>query len=411
MTSVQGSGGGSGSMRWLVVSFAGLGATASTVPSSIPALAEEFGTATAALTPAVPALFAGVLAGVLLTPALGRRLAPSSLVRAGAVVQALALLLVAASPTPVLFVAGAAAAGLGFGLVEAAGTASARLGAGADAPRLLVRLTLAVAVLGTLTPLAVLAASSAGAVRLVPVVVAVLQVVVALQRRAGSAAAAVAADAPAQRSSASGHSGSSRSPGRGVLLPLALTGTAIACYVGVETILSGWSAAIVSVELGADAAVAALGTSAFWLLISVGRLVGVVAGRRLPVEGLGIAATAGVALAVGAAALVSEVSAPWAVALLAVAVFFAGPCYALLLGLGLDLVSSARSVGVASALVAVGAAGGVVVPSIAAVLAGSTGEVPVVPAAGAALLMVLALVGSRMLARRRSVVVTPGVPA
>ncbi|NYD69931.1 hypothetical protein [Herbiconiux flava] len=396
------------SMRWLVLSFAGLGATAATVPSMIPAVAEGFGVDTTALSPAVPALFAGVLLGVLLTPIAGRLLAPSTLVRAGAIVQATALLLVAVAPTPAAFVAGAGAAGLGFGLVEAAGTASARLGAGAATPRLLVRLTLAVAALGTLTPIAVLATSSAGAVRAVPVVVALLQLLAALQHRPRRSPGA--ADVVAGGSGGAAPAGA-RVETRGAALPaLGLASTAIACYVGVETILSGWSATIVAVELGADPAVAALGTSAFWLLISLGRLAGVLAGRRLPAEGLGIGAAVAVALAVAGAAVVTSVSGPAGVALLAVAVFFAGPCYAIMLGLGLDAVSSARSVTVASVLVAVGAVGGVVVPSIAAVLDGETGSVPVAPAAGAAALMLAALVGSRMLVRR-SVSLSSEAPA
>ncbi|MGD8167884.1 hypothetical protein ACEXOS_011740 [Herbiconiux sp. P16] len=371
------------SQRWLLISFAGLGATAATIPAAIPAMAEALGAPVVALTPAVPALFLGVLGGVLAAPLGSLRFSPGTSVRAGSVLQAAGLVLAATAGSPAGFVAGAAVAGLGFGLVEVSGSASTHSVHPSAAPRLLLRLTLVVAIVATLTPVLVLGASALGVVRVVALLAAVLQLVAAAWPRPV---------APPRRSGpARPHPVTGAAPDRRLLVRLGVLALAIFCYVGVETVLSGWSAAAISVEFGTGAGVAALGTSAFWLLISLGRFSGAAADRRVAPAVVVIVAIAGLAVSVGAAALIRDADAVASVALSGVAVFFAGPCYALLLGTGLGMLPAARAVPLTSTLVALGAAGGAAVPLLATAFAGGTGRPPLVAAAVAAAVLLAAV--------------------
>ncbi|WP_440709406.1 MFS transporter [Herbiconiux sp. YIM B11900] len=378
-----------GARRGVLLAFAGLGVTAATVPAILPSMALEFSVSIAEVAPAIPAVFFGVLAGVLGAPLLRMRFALPRIILVGALLQALGLAGVAASPSPLWFIVAAGLSGFGFGLVEVAGTASAKVLAAETAPGLLVRLTLAVALVATVTPVVVLVSSSFGAVRLVAAVAAVLQVVVALVIRR-----CVVEDARG------GLDESAAFGGRALPLRTALMAVAVFCYVGVETILSGWSAATVSVELGTSAAVAALGTSAFWLLISLGRFAGALADRRWTPRPVTLVATAGLAAALIAATLTSGTAPTAAIVLLAAGVFFAGPCYALLLGLGLAGLSAARSVPVASGLVALGAAGGAAIPLAATLAPGSASLSPFAPAMIAAMMLVAAVTAGTLLQKR-----------
>ncbi|MGD8193056.1 MFS transporter [Herbiconiux sp. P18] len=380
-----------GARRGVLLAFAGLGATAATVPAVLPSMAQEFSVSIAEVAPAIPAVFFGVLAGVLGAPLLRMRFALSRIILVGALVQAVGLLGVATSPSPLWFIAAAGLSGFGFGVVEVAGTASAKVLAAEGAPGLLVRLTLAVALVATVTPVVVLVSSSFGAVRLVAAVAAVLQLVVTLViSRCVVEEARAGIDEPSVARS------------RALPLRTAVVAVAVFCYVGVETILSGCSAATVSVELGTSAAVAALGTSAFWLLISLGRFAGTLADRHWRPRPVTLVATAGLAAALIAAALTSSTAPTVAIVLLAAGVFFAGPCYALLLGLGLAGLSAARSVPVASGLVALGAAGGAAIPLAATLAPGSAGLSPFAPAAIAATVLVVAVAAGALLQKRSS---------
>ena len=105
-----------------MAAFAGLGVTASFVPAVLPAA----GRATAGdLDAAVPALFGGLLAGVLASGPLLRAVPAARVLQAGGALQALAVVVAACAADAAPFVAAAVLAGVGFGLVEAAGRGSA----------------------------------------------------------------------------------------------------------------------------------------------------------------------------------------------------------------------------------------------------------------------------------------------
>lgn len=147
-----------------------------------------------------------------------------------------------------------------------------------------------------------------------------------------------------------------------VLLPFAV---ALPLYVGVETVLSGWSAVIPERILAVDPGLAALGTSAFWTLMAIGRF-GAAGLRRLSVSPIVIlaGATSVAALLMAAAGMLVDSAPVGALVALAAVVVLLAPSYGLILGLALDRLDPARSAAVTGALVACGAVGGTFVPTL-----------------------------------------------
>ncbi|MBP3976618.1 sugar MFS transporter [Microbacterium sp. BLY] len=329
----------------LFAAFGGLGVTAAFVPAVLPSAERATG---ADLSAAVPVLFAGLLAGVLLSGPLLVRRPPRTTLVVGSLLQAVAVVGVALATDPGVFLASAAIAGLGFGLVEAAGSVAAKAAGTGSATGLLSALMGTVAVCAAVTPLVVALGAEVRPALSVLAAVPLTTVAVLI----GTPAGARATEAPARRDARS----------LLVLLPFAL---ALPLYVGVETVLSGWSAVIPERVLAIDPAVAALGTSAFWALMAVGRF-GAAALRRAAVPPLALLATAtgaAAVLLVLAGVLLGEQPVAALVILAGVVVLLA-PSYGLILGLALDRLDPARSAAVTGALVACGAVGGTFVPAL-----------------------------------------------
>ncbi|PRB61630.1 sugar MFS transporter [Microbacterium sp. MYb45] len=329
----------------LFTAFAGLGVTAAFVPAVLPRAERAIG---ADLSAAVPALFAGLLVGVLVSGPILIRRPPQTALILGSALQAAAIIAVAVASTPGVFIAAAIVAGFGFGLVEASGSVAAKSLAVGSATGLLSALLGTVAVCAAVTPLLVALGSDVrpalGILAVVPLVTIVML--------AGPTPAASLAEAPAHRDVR----------GLLVLLPFA---AALPLYVGVETVLSGWSAVIPERILDVDPALAALGTSAFWTLMAVGRF-GAAALRRASVSPIWILATAtsGAAVLMAAAGMLVGSEPVWALVALAAVVVLLAPSYGLILGLALDRLDPARSAAVTGALVACGAVGGTFVPTL-----------------------------------------------
>lgn len=329
----------------LFAAFAGLGVTAAFVPAILPSAERAIG---ADLSAAIPALFAGLLVGVLVSGPLLMRRPPQTALILGSALQAAAVIAVAAASTPGVFIAAAIVAGFGFGLVEASGSVAAKSLAVGSATGLLSALLGTVAVCAAVTPLLVALGSDArpalGLLAVVPLASVVML--------AGPTSAVSAPEAPAHRDVR----------GLLVLLPFAV---ALPLYVGVETVLSGWSAVIPERILEVDPALAALGTSAFWTLMAVGRF-GAAALRRASVSPIVILATAtsGAAVLMAAAGMLVGSAPVGALVALAAVVVLLAPSYGLILGLALDRLDPARSAAVTGALVACGAVGGTFVPTL-----------------------------------------------
>jgi len=332
-----------GGRSGLFVSFAALGVTAAFVPAVLPVAQRAIGED---LSSAVPVLFFGLLLGVLLVGPLRRMLRLRATVMAGSALQAVAIVAASLSTSPALFLAAAAVAGIGFGLVEAAGSIAAKHAATGSATGLLSALTGTVAVCAALTPLVVAMTSAAPSAACSLAAVPAAAIILVRDLEAPQAAPVISTRALG---------------GLWFVLPYAL---ALPLYVGVETVLSGWSATIPERALSLEPGVAALGTSAFWTLMALGRFGAAELRRR----GIGPQAilTAGITVAmiglICGGILVRE-QPVWALAATAVAITALAPSYGLILGLALDRLDAARGHAVTGVLVACGSLGGTLVPA------------------------------------------------
>lgn len=336
------------SLAGLYLAFAGLGATGAVVPAAIPSTAQSLGVPTVALLPAVPALFAGLLVGVVVAPWAAGRFGTGRTVAVAASLQALSLVGLAAAGATVVFVAASGVAGVGFGIAESGGTALTRL-LRRTTSRTLTGLTATTAAAAACTPLAMVVAAGPDATGLV-------LAAAALPHLLAAATLGRSNDRPLTPPAA-------RATSR---LPPATRWASVAlfCYVGAESLLSGWSAALAQTSYDLPSERAAVATSAFWVLLMIGRLAAVTV-TRANVSPRAVMAVCQIGAATGlAAGAVTAAALPRATVLYAtwmgVSVVLLGPCYAVLLGQGVDTVA-VSSAGVAAAkLVAAGALGGAV---------------------------------------------------
>lgn len=336
----------------LLAVYAGLGATASIFGASLPALASRLGSDVATLSLVTPAIFFGLLLGVGGSAVAMRRSHPEvTLVRASTF-QAVALVLVPWAPTPMFVMVLAVVAGAGFGTSEVAATVVA-----ARHPRAAARiagLTAVFAGAAVVTPLLVSAGLRlTGTLTIAFTVASTIHLIAAWSGRRVPGpipdAAPTIVDQSAQPS----------------LVPIALI---LAAYVGAEATLGTWSAALGQRLLGLSTASAAFITTGFWVSLLIGRVVGAWLLRRVaPDRMLHGTLLIGATTAAGAAALFNW-SGVATLVLLAATAASMGPIYALTLSV-VAAPSSPSPVKQTSILIALGAVGGVVVPTVAAPLA------------------------------------------
>jgi hypothetical protein len=374
-----------------------MGVTSAAFPASLPATAARLGESPARLLPGISVLFGGLLVGVLVVSAARPRTAPR-LLGAGAVLQAAALLGLAAAPDTAGFYLACAVAGVGFGLAEASGSALARRLAAERTTAALAGLNGAAAVSAAACPVIVAAAApgslplALGLLLLVPLASGCLAVWAWRVPRiepARPGATAVPGIESGRRPAKAGTGGIGRA-----LAGVLPGGALLFLFVGTETVFSGWSSVLPLEVLRLSPRTAALGTSAFWALMAAGRYLaaallrrGVPAGRYLV---LGLAAAAGelaIAAWIGSSAPGVEL------ALAALATASLAPGYALILGQALGRVDDDAVQQVTGILVAAGAAGGSLIPL--AVALGVGAAVPALLLAQAGLLLACAALAGR----------------
>ncbi|WP_308467894.1 MFS transporter [Rathayibacter soli] len=341
----------------LVVAFFAMGVVGATIPATIPGSALRMHTDSDQLLQAISALFLGLFVGVVVV-AVTRRHERRFLIT-GLLLLFVGLAFLAASVTPMMFFVACALNGLGYGLVETSATALTRSLAARSTSRHLAVLNGSSAVAAALSPLFI--AAFPPLFQTIPVV---LLCTVPLT---GVVIAWVGVPCPKATLSSTA-TGRRRMP----IATLVVLGFAVFVFVGAETVLSGWSSVLPQTVLGSPVESAALGTSAFWVLAAAGRFIcagllrrGVSPERYLVLVLLGAAAFAVSAAIVG--------HGPVAAILVGAAIVSIAPVYALLLGRALTRIDSGNSVPlVTGALVAAGAAGGVVISFFVALGAGST---------------------------------------
>lgn len=337
----------------LVLAFAGLGGTAGAIPALLPDLGTRLGSNMAMV---VPLLFAGLCVGVLLSAPMLGRLRVSTVLIAGAALQAGSVLWLAQATTVDSVLVVAVCAGVGFGLAEAAGSVAAKRWTDGSVTRTLAMLTATVAAVAALGPIAV--AFLPAGTWLVPVLVATIHLLAGgVLFRAAGRVSATERDLGDEVTAEPGSERWTPSAKRVAIV----AGMALALYVGVEAMFSGWSALIPAAILDIPAPSAALGTSAFWLCMAGGRAVAALLLRR------GVRADAMLVLCFLVATLAFAFAtflAPSPVVLLAagLAVLAMAPVYSLVLGEALDRLSPRVASRATGALVACGAFGGAIIP-------------------------------------------------
>jgi hypothetical protein len=352
----------------LFTAFAGMGGTASVIPAIIPLAAHNSNSPVAEYLGAVPALFFGLMTGVLLSSLLLRAITPSATLSAGSLLQAAALIAVALAPDGTSFGIAAAAAGIGFGLSEASGSVLARVVAGEGTTGLLSALTGTVALVAALGPLLIVAGLTGAST--VPLLTAVAlghittAVLFLFVPKAGSGPPA--ADSPLDTAGSSS---------KALFFLLAPVSAALFLYVGVETVFAGWSAVIPTEALALDPTAAAAGTSAFWVLMATGRYAAWFVLKSSVTPSAVLASTCTIALTGFAVAGVLRQDHPVA-ALVATGVAIAclGPMYSLVLGIALTRVTVQDAKKAVGLLVACGAAGGTCIPATLILLVPSPGS-------------------------------------
>jgi fucose permease len=390
--------GGSGPVPALFLLFGSMGATSATIPALIPAVARDRIGEVEEYVRAVPALFLGLLFGVLLASALGHVLTPRALALIGAGTQAAGFGGIAALASPLDFVVLAIVVGVGFGLVEASASVLARAAAGEGTARLLSGLTGTVAIVAAGIPLVVALTPLGRTPTVVFLVVAAVHLLaMAFVRRS------VGSDGEQSRPVAPPGAHDARPVS--VTVVVAATGAALALYVGVETVYAGWSSTIPLLVLGVSAQQAALGTSVFWALLAAGRYVAaaVLRGTISPLRYL-LVSTSVAALALLVTAGTISARPVLATVALAIAVAALGPCYSLILGAALSRIPVTRARRATGLLVACGAGGGSLVPALILAVADSPISAVVFAVTGVLTVMSGALVA---IGTRRAVVAEP----
>lgn len=359
----------------LVLAYLGLGVTGSILGPSLLVLPAQVSAGLDHVGLAVPALFAGLLAGVPLAPLLARRFGVARSAAGAAALQAAALLAVATSPSLMPLLLSAALLGLGFGISEACTAAAVSLAEAGGAGRSLSLLTAAFAGAAVTTPLLVgIALRSLSSLTPAYALGAIVHLSAAL--------ALLRLRLPDAQPAAPGRSGWIR------LWPLALT---LAAYVGAEASIATWAAELSRTLLAVPAHLASAGASAFWLCLVLGRLVGARLLRRYPEPAVlqGTLAVAALTALAAAGAAAAGAGGPVVLALLAAVVAAIGPVYALALSQAMAAVPAGSRAAVTAGAIAVGALGGIAAPLVAAPAA-ATGPASLLALVAACLAMAAA---------------------
>lgn len=334
--------------RQLGLTFGVLGAAASLVPASIPQVAQTLGLDQGSLLVAVPLMFAGLFLGVALTPVLVRLVSPTQLARVGFTLLAVTLALLPLSTSAIAFSALALILGLGFGTLEVIATSEARK-LKEDTSQKLTNLNAVFALSALTAPLLLL-------VSMLVVGTAIIFFVVA------AVALGLTAVYQSNLEKLTGPKLAQKQHSSNVIFLM----VAALAFVGAESVMAGWSASAVNQLTELDANSAAIGSSAFWGLLALGRLV---SGRLSPEvisnrAALIVWPTAAALALLGAAVMWPYLSGFGLLVAFSIAALAAGPCYALIIGQALDATDLEDSVTVTSTIVLVGAAGGFMLPAL-----------------------------------------------
>lgn len=326
-------------------SFAIMGAASASLPASIPLRAKDLEVPVEGLLTSIPLLFFGLLMGIVITPLISSRIGSNRQVKIALIIQAIGVFGIGFSTSQNLFVISAFVLGLGFGQLEVLITSILRI-TSELVGKALTRIGAFLAFSAFLTPLLLLAAESIANKKLVFLFIVLMSGRVAF----------IFSSPDIKKSKQNINILKNKSFGAYFLLFASIF------YVGSETILAGWSAVFFQKNVSTNLDIAPIGTSLFWLFLTLGRLSGsFITGKFASAKTTAIFWSLGFSLALTLLPIVSENRAAFLVVLL-LGVFFAGPCYGFIIGQAVSYFESELAVESASLYVLVGAVGGVVIP-------------------------------------------------
>ncbi len=350
--------------------FAIMGAASATVPASIPFRSAELGVSSSELMLAVPLLFLGLLFGILATPILSKLFGVNKQAKIALLTQALGVLLIGISGSSAFFVLAAFLLGFGFGQLEVLITSITRQTSN-DVGRSLTRIGAFLSFAAFLTPLLLMFAESLQLSFVINLLILFASMYVA------SIFTSPKFDVTNQNVSLL------KSKSINVYFLL----VASACYVGAETILSGWSAVFYENYMSSKSAIAPLGTSIFWFALTLGRLLGTwSASLSLSKKTVAKLWSFGFSLSLIFLYIATGKShGSFFLPIFIVAVMFAGPCYGFLIGHAVSFFDVSQAVKSASLYVLVGAIGGVAIPLVVRLATGGSDELVILGGAFSAL--------------------------
>ena len=358
-------------------SFAIMGAASASLPASIPLRAKDLQVPVEGMLTSIPLLFFGLLMGIVITPLISSRIGSNKQVKIALIIQAIGVFGIGFSTSQNLFVISAFVLGLGFGQLEVLITSILRVTSELVA-KALTRIGAFLAFSAFLTPLLLLAAESIANKKLVFLFIVLWSGRVAF----------IFSSPEVKNSKQNINILKKKSLGAYFLLFASMF------YVGSETILAGWSAVFFQKNVSTNLNIAPIGTSLFWLFLTLGRLSGsFITGRFASAKTTAIFWSLGFSLALTLLPIVSENSAAFLVVLL-LGVFFAGPCYGFIIGQAVSYFESELAVKSASLYVLVGAVGGVVIPLAAQQTANGDTNKAIIGAAISAILASIFLIVS-----------------
>lgn len=351
--------------------FAVMGASSASLPATIPMRANQLEVALGALMPGIPALFLGLFLGIAITPIISRTLTTTNHVRFGIALQTLGVLGIGFLDTQQLFIISSLVLGLGFGQLEVMITSIARVQS-ENVGNLLTRLGIYLAAAAFLTPIGIITFDILSASIVINLFIALISLYLFLTFNTeqiephGKSFLVI------------------RIANKKVYLLI----FAITFYVGAETILAGWSAVLFSENITENLTSAPLGTSIFWVGMTLGRVVGTIASsKKLSAKSVSILWSLGLSFSL---LLLSQISqaAPRVIFLLTlvIAIFFAGPCYGFIIGQAVSQYEEALAVKSSTLFVLIGSLGGVLIPTLSQFVLGSQSKDVLLGAATAAAL-------------------------
>lgn len=357
-------------VRGTTRSFALMGAASAIVPASIPFRSVEIGVSSTEMMLAVPLLFLGLLFGILATPIVSKLIGINTQVKVALLIQALGVLLIEISSSSNSFVFSAFLLGSGFGQLEVLITSIMRQ-TSEDVGASLTRIGAFLSSAAFLTPLLLMLAESFQLSFAINLLIFLASIYVASIFRSPKF------EVTNQKESLL------KSKSVNVYLLL----VASACYVGAETILSGWSAVFYGNNVSSKSAIAPLGTSIFWFALTLGRLLGTwSASLSLPKKTVAMLWFFGFSLSFIFLYFATGKSyGGFFLPIFIVAVMFAGPCYGFLIGHAVSFFDVTQAVKSASLYVLVGAIGGVAIPLVVQLATGGSDELIILGGAFSAL--------------------------